>query len=98
MASLKDLIVTGASRFIGKIYALNGIEGNLEGNATTATTATTASNLSGFTNHTTTNTALDNMTNNGIWYTSSNTIPNSAANSSYDGMVTVNAYNTNWIT
>ena len=78
----------------GELIA-NKFIGALSGNATSATTA---SNLSGFTNHTTTNTALDNMTNNGIWYTCSNTIPNSAANSIYDGMVTVNAYNTNWIT
>lgn len=34
MAQLKDLIVTGASRFLGNIY------GNLKGNADTATTST----------------------------------------------------------
>lgn len=36
MAQLKDLIVTGASRFLGNIY------GNLKGNADTATSATKA--------------------------------------------------------
>ena len=39
MAQIKDLIVTGAARIIGNLYARN-IFGNLSGNATTATSAT----------------------------------------------------------
>lgn len=39
MAHLKDLIVTGVSRFIGKVYASEFV-GKLTGNADTATNAT----------------------------------------------------------
>ena len=38
MAQLKDLIVNGVSRFIGKVYG--SFEGNLTGNADTSTKAT----------------------------------------------------------
>lgn len=34
MANLKDLIVNGAARIIGKVYSSGGFVGNLEGNAT----------------------------------------------------------------
>lgn len=36
MASLKDLIVNGVARIVGKVYSSAGFVGNLEGNATTA--------------------------------------------------------------
>ena len=39
MANLKDLIVNGAARVIGKVYAPEFV-GNLTGNADTATKAT----------------------------------------------------------
>ena len=49
MAHLKDLIVNGASRFIGKAYGafVGSFSGNLDGNATTSTTANTAKVCSG---------------------------------------------------
>lgn len=49
MAHLKDLIVNGASRFIGKAYGafVGSFSGNLDGNATTSTTANTARACSG---------------------------------------------------
>ena len=56
MAILKDLIVNGASRFLGSIKAATisadnitatTFTGSLTGNASTATTATTATNVSG---------------------------------------------------
>lgn len=49
MAHLKDLIVNGASRFIGKAYGafVGSFSGNLDGNATTSTTANTAKACSG---------------------------------------------------
>ena len=36
MASLKDLIVNGVARIVGKVYSSAGFVGNLEGNATSA--------------------------------------------------------------
>ena len=49
MAHLKDLIVNGASRFIGKAYGafVGSFSGNLDGNATTSTIANTAKACSG---------------------------------------------------
>lgn len=49
MAHLKDLIVNGASRFIGKAYGafVGSFSGNLDGNATTSTTANIAKACSG---------------------------------------------------
>lgn len=49
MAHLKDLIVNGASRFIGKAYGVfvGSFTGNLDGNAATSTTANTAKACSG---------------------------------------------------
>lgn len=100
MAQLKDLIVNGAARIIGKLYATNidvsgMITGNLTGNV--VGNATTATNLSGFKNDTTISTDIDSMTSNGIWYTSSNAIPGGTATTNNDGMIRVMAYNTNWI-
>ena len=42
MASLKDLIVNGVARIVGKVYSSEGFVGNLEGNAATATQLQTA--------------------------------------------------------
>ena len=36
MASLKELIVNGVARIVGKVYSSAGFVGNLEGNATSA--------------------------------------------------------------
>lgn len=43
MANLKDLIVNGATRVIGKVYAPEFV-GKLTGNADTATSANSATN------------------------------------------------------
>lgn len=42
MANLKDLLVNGASRFVGKVYSTGGFVGNLEGKATSAFEADSA--------------------------------------------------------
>ena len=52
MASLKDLIVNGVARIVGKVYSSGGFVGGLEGNAATATTATKVSNSLSFGNKT----------------------------------------------
>ena len=45
MANLKDLIVNGASRFIGKVYSTGGFVGNLEGKSTSADSASKATGV-----------------------------------------------------
>lgn len=52
MASLKDLIVNGVARIVGKVYSSGGFVGDLEGNAATAATATKVSNSLSFGNKT----------------------------------------------
>ena len=42
MASLKDLIVNGVARIVGKVYSSGGFVGNLSGKADTAGTADNA--------------------------------------------------------
>lgn len=44
MANLKDLIVNGTARIVGKIYSSGGFVGNLIGNADTATNSTKVNN------------------------------------------------------
>lgn len=52
MASLKDLIVNGVARIIGKVYSSGGFVGNLEGTATKATAADNGFNSSSVTDST----------------------------------------------
>lgn len=56
MAQLKSLIVNGASRFIGDVFA-NTFTGNLSGNADTATSAINAETADALTGYT-----IKNMT------------------------------------
>ena len=70
---------------------LCSINGNLNGNATTATTA---SYLSGFTNKTNTGTAIDNAITNGVYYVTGT----SGILGQSDGSAFVQGYSSSWVT
>ncbi len=61
--------------------------------ATTATTATTANNLAGFKNTTTSGTAIDSATTNGIYYVTGTTDIYNIS----DGAAFVHGYSSNWV-
>ena len=72
---------------------VGNVTGDVTGNATTATTATTASNLSGFKNTTTSATAVDSATTNGIYYVNGT----SDVYNQSDGAAFVQAYSASWV-
>ena len=72
---------------------VGNVTGDVTGNAATATTATTASNLSGFKNTTTSATAVDSATTNGIYYVNGT----SDVYNQSDGAAFVQAYSASWV-
>ena len=85
---------TGASGTWGISISGNAATATTATSATTATTATTANNLAGFKNTTTSGTAIDSATTNGIYYvTGTSGIYNQS-----DGVAFVQGYNASWVT